>query len=118
MSDQIKLLNNIFAELNKTGVLDELVLTGSWCQYVYKRSDEYRYVMQQASTITTMDIDFTIPDKNKVKTEADVPAILKGIGFTEEIKRNSLVKFENPDLELEFFNKTYRQRAVKYTSFR
>ena len=41
--------------------------------------------MQQASTITTMDIDFTVPDKNKVKTEANVPEILKGIGFTEEI---------------------------------
>ncbi len=45
MSDQIKLVNNIFTELDKTGVLDELVLTGSWCQYVYKRSEEYKYIM-------------------------------------------------------------------------
>ena len=97
MNSQIDIVKNIFTELQQANVLEELVLTGSWCQYVYKMSDEYSHIMQQASTITTMDIDFTVPDKNKVKIEANVPEILRGIGFTEEIMRNGVVKFERLD---------------------
>jgi hypothetical protein len=58
--------------------------------------------MQQASTLTTMDIDLLVPDKNKVKTGADVPEILKRLNFIEDPKINGLIKYENADLGLDF----------------
>ena len=102
MSNQIKLFNNILTEFDNADILDEFVLVGSWCQHVYKRSEEYNYMMHQTSTLTTMDIDLLIPDKNKVKMEADVPAILKKLDFIEDPKNNGLIKYGNSELGVDF----------------
>lgn len=100
MEENYKLLSAVFKELQKAGVLQHLVLAGSWCQYYY------RILFSNSPEIPllrTTDIDLLIPNPPKIKDHADVPHILAGLGFDTHFDyRTGLIKYVHPDLEIQF----------------
>lgn len=100
MEEKYKLLSAVLKELQEKGVLDGLVIVGSWCQYYY------RILFDNAPEIPllrTMDIDFLVPNPPKFKTKVDVSELLNHIGFDSDFDYTTgLVKYVHPDLEIQF----------------
>jgi len=100
MEEKYKLLSTVMKELQEQGVLDGLVIVGSWCQYYY------RILFDNASEIPllrTTDIDFLVPNPSQFKTKVDVSGILNELGFDSDFDYSTgLVKYVHPDLEIQF----------------
>ena len=100
MEEKYELLSAVLKELKKKGVLDGLVIVGSWCQYYY------RILFDNAPEIPllrTLDIDFLVPNPSKFKTNVDVSELLNRLGFDNDFDYNTgLVKYVHPDLEIQF----------------
>ncbi|MDP2911532.1 MAG: GSU2403 family nucleotidyltransferase fold protein, partial [Candidatus Omnitrophota bacterium] len=100
--NQYKLCFEVLRRFNKAGILDGLILIGSWCLYFYKDYFEnISYI--DISTIRTRDIDFLVPIPARIKKEADIPNLLKDLGFVIEFKGSKgYIKLDHPDLIVEF----------------
>ncbi len=100
MEEKYELLSTVLKELQAKGVLDGLVIVGSWCQYYY------RILFDNAPEIPllrTLDIDFLVPNPAKFKTDVDVSALLNQLGFDNDFDHmTGLVKYVHPDLEIQF----------------
>jgi len=100
MEEKYELLSAVLKELQEKGVLDGLVIVGSWCQYYY------RILFDNAPEIPllrTLDIDFLVPNPAKFKTRVDVSQLLNLLGFDNDFDYNTgLVKYVHPDLEIQF----------------
>ena len=76
--NQYELCLEVFRRLHQAGVLKDIMLIGSWCLPFYK---EYFSGYKYSSAIRTRDIDFLVPDPEKIRGQADIPALLKDLGF-------------------------------------
>lgn len=110
----------ILRRFHREGILDNFILIGSWCVFFYK---DYFSPSQHIERIAlkTRDIDFLIGAPNKIKGEADVPALLKDLGFIVVFRGDKgYIKLDHPDLILEFlvpergkgFDKPYKIPAL------
>lgn len=99
---QSDLCLEILRRFHKEGILNDLILIGSWCIYFYKDYfDNVPYIDQAA--IRTRDIDFLIDKPAKIKHAVNIPELLKDLGFVTILKgREGYVKLDHPDLMLEF----------------
>ena len=97
---QYEVIVGVLRKLLKAGVLDHVVLIGSWCMLFYKdffRIDTY------TPSIRTRDIDILIPIPHRVPVKVDLPSLLQDLGFVLEFKgRGGYMQFMHPDLMLEF----------------
>ncbi len=100
MKERNELFFNILRLLQQESVLDELILIGSWCHYFYK---VYFQDTPEIPLVRTLDLDFLVPTRSKIKKEANIPEILKRLGF-EAIPHypSGYIKFEHPDISIEF----------------
>jgi len=100
--NQYKLCFEVLRRFNKVGILDGLILIGSWCLFFYK--DYFKktpYV--DITALKTRDMDFLVPIPPKIKKSVDVPEILKDLGFVTDFKGSKgYIKLDHPDLILEF----------------
>jgi len=97
---QYKLCIEVLERLNKIGLLNELILIGSWCMPFY---EEYFKDVDYAFGIRTRDIDFLVPIPAKIKISVDIPKLLKDLGFVVSFKGEAgFIKLEHPDLIIEF----------------
>ena len=101
---QYELCLKVLKRLDKAGILDNFVLIGSWCVYFYKEYfAEVRYI--DLAAIRTRDIDLLIDNPAKIKGEADIPELLKDLGFITTFKGSmGFIKLDHPDLILELFD--------------
>ncbi len=100
--NQYKLCLEVLRRFNKAGILDGLILIGSWCLYFYKDYFENMPYID-ISTIKTRDIDFLVPIPAKIKEEVDIPELLKNLGFVIDFKGSKgYIKLDHPDLIVEF----------------
>jgi hypothetical protein len=79
VEEKYELLSSVLKELQAKGVLDGLVIVGSWCQYYY------RVLFDNAPEIPllrTLDIDFLVPNPSRFKTKVDVSQLLNLLGLT------------------------------------
>lgn len=70
----LPLFNAILSEFENTGILEEMMLAGSWCQHVYREN------LKESSLIPatqTNDIDFLLPNPFKSIKKVDISEILK-----------------------------------------
>lgn len=97
---QFSIVWQILKRFEMAGILDRIILIGSWCLYFY------RYGLPGLNNLPaprTTDIDFLVPRPFCFKTKADVPAILTAMGFTPTFHGMSgLAVFDHPELRLEF----------------
>jgi len=99
---QIELCLEVLRRFNKTGILKDFILIGSWCAYFYNEYfSSVRYLDRVA--LKTRDIDFLIDNPGKIKEEVNIPALLSDLGFVVILKgARGYIKLEHPDLLLEF----------------
>ena len=100
--NQYKLCLEVLRRFNKVGILDGLILIGSWCLYFYKDYFEnIPYI--DIATIRTRDMDFLVSIPVRIKKELDIPELLKDLGFIIDFKGSKgYIKLDHPDLILEF----------------
>jgi hypothetical protein len=100
VEEKYELLAAVLKELQAKGVLDGLVIVGSWCQYYY------RILFDDAPEIPllrTLDIDLLVPNPSRFTTNVDVSALLNQLGFDNDFDHmTGLVKYVHPDLEIQF----------------
>lgn len=100
MEEKYELLSAVLKELQAKGVLDGLVVVGSWCQYYYRALFDNA---PEIPLLRTMDIDFLVPRPSRFKTHVDVSQLLNRLGFDSDFDYNTgLVKYVHPDLEIQF----------------
>lgn len=99
---QSDLCLEILRRFHKTGILDDLILIGSWCVYFYKDYFSGVPYIDQA-TIKTRDIDFLIDSPSRIRRSVNIPELLKDLGFVTIYKGSKgYIKLDHPDLILEF----------------
>jgi hypothetical protein len=97
---QQQLCSQIIDKLGRTGILKDIILIGSWCIPFYK---SYFQDEPLPIAIRTRDIDFLIPKPERMRTEADIPEILKGLGFVMDFSSSTgSMRLFHPDLIVEF----------------
>ncbi|MFZ2630168.1 MAG: GSU2403 family nucleotidyltransferase fold protein [Desulfosalsimonadaceae bacterium] len=100
MEEKYKLLSAVLQKLQEEGVLNGLVIVGSWCQYYYRILFDNA---PEIPLIRTMDIDFLVPNPSKFKNKVDVSDLLNALGFDSDFDYSTgLVKYVHPDLEIQF----------------
>ena len=97
---QFRVLLEILEKFQSAGILQEMMLVGSWCLYFYhlefKEADAF-------PAVRTLDVDFLIPHHRGLRNEANVPELLKAMGFVSTFNRSSgLIVYDHEDLRVEF----------------
>ncbi|MCK9182783.1 MAG: nucleotidyltransferase domain-containing protein [Fibrobacteraceae bacterium] len=92
--------DSVLRGLADAGVLGEFILVGSWCLPVF------RHVYgdpPEIPLLRTTDLDFLIRSPKRPGIKADIPGVLREMGFEPSFDAASkLIKYERPDLEIEF----------------
>jgi len=99
---QYELCLEVLRRFNKAGILDQLILIGSWSAYFYNQYFAGTAYLDRAA-IKTRDIDFLIDNPAKIKHKVNVPDLLGDLGFVMVHKGSQgYIKLEHPDLLVEF----------------
>lgn len=90
----------VLRRFHEAGILDNVVLIGSWCLYFYQ---DYFSGLHYTPTIRTRDIDFLVPTPSKFKKKIDIPEMLKDLGFVVDFRgTKGYIRLIHPDLFVEF----------------
>ncbi len=94
------LLFQLLRRMREQGILDELILIGSWCQYFYRIHFDHPLGIP---AVRTVDVDFLIPRPRQIKRDINVAELLIGLNFVAiSDPISGLVKFDHPELSVEF----------------
>jgi hypothetical protein len=96
---QYSLCLKVLRRLKEAGVLDEMMVIGSWCIYFYKN---YFTEADYTSSIRTRDIDFLIPRRLKRKSHIDLPVLFEDLGFVVDLSRKGAFRLVHPELIIDF----------------
>jgi hypothetical protein len=99
MQKKYALLLKVLKYFQNAGILDEIILVGSWCMYFYK---DYFSAEKYNPSIRTKDIDFLIPLPIKSKNKIDVIEILKPDGFVVTFSNSGYMRLEHPEIMIDF----------------
>ena len=95
-----KLFYDIIKILHKENVLEQLMLTGGWCQRLYRHC--YNNPLE-ISALRTADVDFIIRRPIRFEKKLNIAEILSQVGFEEVYSTpKGFIKYVHPDLEIEF----------------
>ena len=90
----------VLHRLHDVGVLDNMIMIGSWCIPFY---EGYFAEVKYRKTIRTRDVDFLIPSPSSFKKDVNLPELLKDLGFVIGYKGSKgYIKLEHPELIVEF----------------
>ena len=90
----------VLRRLKQEGILDRIMLVGSWCVFLYV---DYFKGESLLPVIRTRDIEFLFPVPFTTRSKTDLYGLLKDLGFVLDYKGDQgYVVFEHPDLILEF----------------
>jgi len=100
MEKKNNLCLEILGRLQEAGILNHVILIGSWSIYFYK----YYFSSKDYSTfIRTSDIDFLVPIPTKFTGKTDVFELVKDLGFLESHRGSAgYIVLRHPDLSIEF----------------
>ena len=90
---------SLLKSIERQGVLKHLIIIGSWVTLFYQ---DYFKNQDFHPVIRTTDIDFLIPKKPPQNLKTDLSATFREMGFSEEFTQDGWIKFERPDLHIEF----------------
>ena len=97
---QYELCIEVLRRLDGVGILKHVILVGSWCTLLYR---EYFPSRAYRPSLKTRDIDLLIPEPRTVRSEADVAALLKDLGFVVGFTgTQGFIRLEHPQLIVEF----------------
>lgn len=99
MANQRALCHQVLQRLAEAGVLEDLVLIGSWCL------EGYRSYFNRSTPLTalrTRDVDFLVPQPSQLRKTVDVPELLADLGFIADFHRAGYLRLMHPELIVEF----------------
>jgi hypothetical protein len=100
MNNDVKMLNEILSDLNEEGLLKDLILIGSWAEFLY---EENNTIEGFSATTKTTDIDFLVPNIRKPRKKVSLPKILEKKGYELKTERlTEINKFIKGEFEIEF----------------
>lgn len=100
MEENYALCLDVLRTFQRTGVLEEVVLIGSWCLHFYR---DYFAGVNYHPTIRTRDVDFLVPTPVRMKKDVDVVELLKDKGFIVAFSGGSgFMRLMHPELIVEF----------------
>jgi len=99
---QYDLFLEVLRRLHKAGLLDDIILIGSWTTVFYKAYfKEFERLKRYA--LVTRDLDFLVDHPGKVKGRVDVPKLLEDLGFVISfVGAKGYIHLIHPDLIVEF----------------
>ena len=96
----IELFVSVLRALEEAGALGEMVLIGSWCLLFYKEHFDGSPLIP---AVRTSDVDLLVPWPKRVRRNANIPAVLEGLGFMQTTDfLTGYSKFARGDLVVEF----------------
>lgn len=98
-AEQNKLIDRVFKVLNKAGVLERLIVVGSWCVYFYVHHFKYERISRLRTTDIDFDVDLLLKTKSNV---VNIPNLLKSLNFEIQFAGDNSIFLVNPDLKIEF----------------
>ena len=81
---QVNLLLKVLKILHKKGILNQLIIIGSWCIYFYRFY--FKRKRPIIASLRTRDIDFLVFSPKSLKRKVDLPDLLKNLGFIIEFR--------------------------------
>lgn len=100
--NQSELCVEVLRRFNQAGILEDVILIGSWCTPFYQ---SYFSGIKYSPTIRTRDVDFLIPHPRDVRANVNIPDLLKDLGFIIGYRgARGYMKLEHPDLVVEFLS--------------
>lgn len=99
MQKNFDLVHNLLAKLQRAGVLDSIILIGSWCSLFY---ENYFSHQKYIPFIKTTDIDFLVPTPSKLHGKIDVAELLKDDGFGVRHSNSGFIILVHKELTIEF----------------
>jgi hypothetical protein len=99
---QYNLCVQILKRFEKTGILSQMIMIGSWCVVFYEEYFKNNEEIKRFA-LRTRDIDFLIENPAKLKGNVDIPDLLKDLSFIVSFKGNQgYMSLSHTDLILEF----------------
>lgn len=100
MQDGENLFLQVIRRFDEAGILQDVVLIGSWVLPIYRT---YFDNSPEVPVLRTTDVDFLVGMPPRVSSELDVPAALEQLGFTPQWSIGGrFCKYAHPDMEVEF----------------
>lgn len=97
---QFDILTEVLLRFHKHGILDHLILVGSWSVYFYNIHFKTHAF---SSELRTRDSDFLIPRKQTFTTKVSIPNLLEDLGFLTELRgQHGIMTLQHPELFIEF----------------
>ena len=97
---QYELCLEVLQRLDRSGVLENIVLVGSWCTLFYK---DYFSDVDYRPVLKTRDMDLLIPRPAALRVKTDVAELLKDLGFVVGFTgTEGYIRLEHPELIVEF----------------
>jgi hypothetical protein len=96
---QYNLCIEVLRRFDKAGILEHIILIGSWCMPFY--SDYFKDASYGLS-LRTRDLDFLIPIPAQLKNKVDLARLLEDLGFIYEFVGEGYTKLVHPELAIEF----------------
>ncbi|MBW1856097.1 MAG: hypothetical protein JRJ00_15710 [Deltaproteobacteria bacterium] len=93
MEEKYKLLSIVLRRLQDAGVLNCLILVGSWCQYYYRILFDNTH---DIPLIRTTDIDLLIPNSPKIKRNVDIGQSLNSLGIAIDLWSGKVMLLAHP----------------------
>lgn len=95
----VELCLEVLRRLDKAGVLQEIILVGSWCVLFYRA---YFGGKVKLSALRTRDMDFLIRTPPKIKSNIYMAELLKDLGFIPDLHGEGYVRMSHPELIIDF----------------
>ena len=90
----------VMRRLKREGILDRIMLVGSWCVVLYEDYFEKKSILP---ALRTRDLEFLLPVPLDLDRKTDLYDLLKDLGFVMDYKgEQGYIIFQHPDLILEF----------------
>lgn len=99
---QYNLCLEVLRRFNKTGLLTDFVLIGSWAMVFYKARFK-NWPRLDKFVLLTRDMDFLIDTVKKVKQKVKIPELLEDLGFIVTFHGSQgYIRLNHPELIVEF----------------
>jgi len=99
VADQRTVCQRVLQRLATAGVLEDIVLIGSWCLEGYRSYFDRKTPL---TALRTRDIDFLVPRPTHIRRSVDVPGLLAELGFVTDFHRGGYLRLMHPELIVEF----------------
>jgi len=98
---QVNLLFKVLKIFQQQGILNHVIIIGSWCIYFYRFY--FKRKTPIIASLRTRDVDFFIPEPRSISKKINLPEVLKRLGFIVDFKgKEGYMRLVHPAFFIEF----------------